>query len=220
MSKPAACCDRMRESLDSGLLAEGGPNGRPLLGGAAVAYCPFCGSSLAARARGKTRGEPAAAEHVDGLPAWTVAVAHPERFRDAEYDAEFRLFRLPQGALVACLLALFDVPEAPYFLHRVFDPELAAVRRYLEDIARGDGWLLVLRSRGSEPGFTRKLLPDASDLQDCLDAAAEYNGSLARADGAEALRRFLAVYEPEAARAGCEAGWLAVETWCRRQRGA
>jgi hypothetical protein len=157
--------------------------------------------------------QPARVEYVEGRPAWPVSVVHPSRFRGVEYDLAFELFRLPQGALIACLMRLYDIPESPYFLHRVFDLSFAPVREYLHALVDAGDWTLVLESKGSEPSVTRRMRLDDELLAKLLAHGEAFNARLAKVEGSKALEQFLSVFEPAAEKNGCEAGWKAVERW-------
>jgi hypothetical protein len=162
--------------------------------------------------------QPAKVEYIDGRPAWPVGVVHPSRFRGADYDVQFCLFRLPQGSLIACLLRLYDIPESPYFLHRVFDVSFPPVREYLHALVDAGEWMLVLESKGSEATVTRRLKVEQEGLAKLLAQGEAFNSRLPRVEGAKALEQFLALFEPEAEKGGCEAGWRAVDRWVDSMR--
>ena len=138
-------------------------------------------------------------------------------FRGVRYEVQFSFFRLPEGALIACLLKLYDIPESPYFLHRIFDVSFPPVRKYLGEVAKSGGWVLLLQSRGTEEDVTRGLDLETERLTIHLREADRYNSSLKEVKGLEALEQFLAVFEPEAEKGGCEEGWKAVRRWCEQQ---
>jgi hypothetical protein len=76
--------------------------------------------------------------HYDGdRPAWRICIEKPLSFAGVPYRIKCRLFRLPQGALFGLLLNLYDIPDQPYYVHRVFDLSDPAVVRYLSACIQG-----------------------------------------------------------------------------------
>lgn len=149
--------------------------------------------------------------YIEGKPAWVIRVPQPGRFRDVERSLQFRLFYLPQGALVTCLLKLYDIPDQPYFIHRVFDISHDSVWEFLTQLTRSGTCTLDFESKGNEEGFIERIPVNTRRLSEMLQHGFAYNTGLSHLNGAEALERFLEVFEPWAQKHGCEAGWEEVE---------
>lgn len=149
--------------------------------------------------------------YYDGLPAWTVRVPQPSRFRAVETTLEFRPFLLPSGGLLACILRLFDVPSQPFYVHRVFDLSEAEVARYLKRSRETPYWVVEIKGGGQDADVLRIVALARTGFDEGLKAASAHNKRVGRAlDGAAALARFLEHFEPASESGGWEAGWEAV----------
>lgn len=149
--------------------------------------------------------------YIEGKPAWVIRVPQPGRFKGVERSLQFRLFYTPQGALIACLLKLYDIPDQPYFIHRVFDISHDSVWEFLTQLTRSGNCALDFESKGNEEGFIEKIPINARALSEMLQHGFAYNTGLKQLNGPESLDRFLEVFEPCAQKYGCEAGWEEVE---------
>lgn len=150
--------------------------------------------------------------YYDGLPAWTVRVPQPSRFRHAPYTLEFRAFKLAQGALLAGIYRLYDIPDQPFYVHRVFDLSDEEVTRYLQESEKSGFWVVEFVGGGEDKDCFRiaslKSCGFYEGFQDCL----EHNKDLGQdLSGPAALQRFLDIFEPASQSSGWEAGWDAVE---------
>lgn len=150
----------------------------------------------------------------DGRPAWSLRTVQPSRFRDVPYEMHLRLFRMPQGALLGILLNLYDVPDQPYFIHRVLDLSDPSVSRYLSACVEHRGLLAVFEAVGEEAGFQREIEIDPELLASALREGAEHNASI-QADGEQALESFLNVFNPVSRERGVEPAWEEVLRRCR-----
>lgn len=149
--------------------------------------------------------------YYDNKPAWRISVPHPARFRGVQYRIRFQLFALPQGVLLGWWLRLYDVPDQPYFVHRVVDLGDSVVRDYMERLAQGKSIVLVFESTGTEPGFAESLSVEATGVEDLLSEGVRRLDSLNGADGRAALDAFMEIFnEALPARGDVGAAWKAV----------
>lgn len=144
------------------------------------------------------------------LPAWRLRIVQPERFRAVETSLQVRLFKMPRGALLAVLLKLYDVPEQPYFAHRVMDLSDERVSQHARLCAAEGRMLLLFEAMGVQGGFTRALALDRAAWERVLEDGASHNRGRA-VDPDAALDEFLRVFEPASRRGGVEAGWAEVD---------
>jgi len=149
-------------------------------------------------------------EYKDGLPAWRIRVVQPDRFRGVRYVLQTRLFRLPEGALLAVLLKLYDVPEQPYFVHRVMDLTDPEVVRYVEATWRAGRVLAILDSAGQQEGFQRGLELDGDHWRRCFEEGLAHNGRI-QSNGEASLDSFLKVFRPTSQEKGVESAWDEVD---------
>ena len=143
-------------------------------------------------------------------PAWRISVVQPTRFSAVRYELTCRLFRMPQGALFGVLLNLYDVPDQPYFLHRVMDLSDPEVVRYLESCAGTGSVLAVFEPKGEDHGFQRRLTFDPKVWRRCLTDGQRHNKGV-RVNGDQALSLFLEVFNPVSREKGVEPAWDEVE---------
>lgn len=149
--------------------------------------------------------------YYDNKPAWRISVPHPARFRGVQYRIRFQLFALPQGVLLGWWLRLYDVPDQPYFVHRVVDLGDTVVRDYMERLAQGKSIVLVFESTGTEPGFAESLSVEATGVEDLLSEGVRRLDALNGADGRAALDAFMEIFnEALPARGDVGAAWKAV----------
>ncbi|MFH2203681.1 MAG: hypothetical protein ABIJ96_11235 [Elusimicrobiota bacterium] len=149
--------------------------------------------------------------YYDGVPAWTVRVAQPSRFKDVRMTLEFGSFLLPTGGLLACILRLYDIPDQPFYVHRVFDLGDETVAKYLRTSLASRHWIVEVRGGGEDRDVFRVAQLTPTDFQARCENILEHNRRLGRRiDGDAALRKFLATFEPAAKENGWEAGWEAV----------
>ncbi|MDE2293041.1 MAG: hypothetical protein KGL53_13240 [Elusimicrobia bacterium] len=149
--------------------------------------------------------------YYDDKPAWRVAVPHPARFRSVQYRIRFQLFALPQGVLLGWWLRLYDVPDQPYFVHRVVDLGDAVVWDYMRKLAQKQVIVLVFESTGSEPGFAEELSVEGTGLEGLLKDGEKRLESLRGQDGRAALDAFMSVFNEALPKRGdVGAAWQAV----------
>jgi hypothetical protein len=149
-------------------------------------------------------------EYQDGLPAWRAKIVQPERFRDVEYSIQTRLFRMPKGALASVMLKLYDVPDQPYFVHRVMDLSDEIVAKHVRACADAGRMVLIFESSGEAPDVDRTvdLEPKAWGK---LIAEGETHNQGRSIDGAASVEDFLTVFNEISRKEGVEAGWQEVE---------
>ncbi len=149
--------------------------------------------------------------YYDDVPAWAIRVPQPSRFRDAGITLEFRPFLLPKGGLLACILRLYDIPDQPFYVHRVFDPSDSSVADYLKASLEIPLWVLELHGGGQDPDLTRLVRLKAKTFKRHLTKILRHNKSLGIAlAGPAALKEFLNTFDAAAKDDGWEAGWEAV----------
>ena len=149
--------------------------------------------------------------YYDEFPAWTIRVPQPSRFQDVRLGVSFAAFPLPTACLIACIIRLYDIPDQPFYVHRVFDLTDEGVAEYVERSAAKKHWVLEIRGGGQDADVFRILSLEHSDLRAVLSFGINENkkkGSVL--DGEKALKDFLASFEPAAKDGGWEAGWDAV----------
>ncbi len=150
--------------------------------------------------------------YYDDVPAWSIRVPQPSRFRNAAISLEFKTFLLPKGGLLACLLRLYDIPEQPFFVHRVFNPGDSSASDYLTRTLDAPLWVLELHGGGQDPDLTRLVRLDAKAFKRNLTKVLRHNKSLGKKlAGAAALSGFLNIFDAAAKDGGWEAGWAAVQ---------
>lgn len=151
--------------------------------------------------------------YYDGLPAWTIRVPHPSRFLKVKTSIEFRSFLLPKGGLLACIFRLYDIPDQPFYVHRVFDISETEVSKYLKRSTEAMHWVAELKGGGEDQDVIRILPLEGTNFEEGSREVLNRNKRLGkRLDGASALRKFLDLFEPAAKDGGWEAGWKAVQT--------
>ncbi len=149
--------------------------------------------------------------YYDGLPAWSVRVAQPSRFKDVRLTLEFSAFPLPTGGLLACILSLFDIPDQPFYVHRIFNLDDDTVAKYLRSTVKAPYWVVEVSGGGEDRDVFRVLSLKETDFTAAHKKIAAYNKKLGKnLDGEAALRGFLKTFEPAAKEEGWEAGWAAV----------
>jgi len=147
----------------------------------------------------------------DNKPAWRISVPHPARFRGVQYRIRFQLFVLPQGVLLGWWLRLYDVPDQPYFVHRVVDLSDQVVRDYMERLAEGMSIVLVFETNGTEPGFAEALSVEATGVEELLVEGVKKLAAMPNQDGRAALDAFMNIFnEALPARGDVGAAWKAV----------
>jgi len=148
--------------------------------------------------------------YVGGKPGWRIRVPQPERFRGVDYDVRFRLFPMKKGVLVGCWLRLFDIPDQPYFVHRVLDLLDPDVMLYMSRVEKAGRMALVYESMGASEGFVEAVSVKDTGLADLLAEA----GSLIQGRepvGGEVLDAFMKVFnEALTARKDVGQAWDAV----------
>ena len=149
--------------------------------------------------------------YYDNLPAWTMRVPQPRRFQGVEMKLDFSAFLLPNGGLLAGVLRLYDIPDQPFYVHRVFDPTDMPVAEYLRTSLEALYWIVEIQSAGQDCDVFRVLsLKDTGFTEGCKRATA-HNRRLGQAlDGESALEDFLDAFDPAVQEGGWEAGWAAV----------
>lgn len=159
----------------------------------------------------KDLARPGRLYYYDGLPAWLVRAPQPSRFKDVRMSLQFADFPLPNGGLLACILRLYDVPDQPFYVHRLFDPGDPGVAEYLDRCEKRRHWIVEIASGGQDPEVFRVASLDGAGFDERLRAARAHDRRLgSKRDGGAALRSFLAVFDAAAKEGGWEKGWKAV----------
>ncbi|MBI3297935.1 MAG: hypothetical protein HYZ75_07220 [Elusimicrobia bacterium] len=151
--------------------------------------------------------------YYDEKPAWRILVPHPARFKRVQYRIRFQLFVLPQGVLLGWWLRLYDVPDQPYFVHRVVDLGDSVVWDYMRRLSAKKVIVLVFESTGTEPGFAEELSVEGTDLDTLLREGEKRLQALSgqRQDGRAALDVFMGIFnEALPTRGDVGAAWKAV----------
>ena len=131
----------------------------------------------------------------DEVPAWRITVPQPQRFRGVKYDIWFQLFTLPSGTLVGCWLRLYDVPDQPYFVHRVLDLGDEVVQQYMERLRKSSKMVLVFESTGEiDEGFAQEVEISGKDLSKTLSEGLERVEALGEVDEEAALDDFMELF--------------------------
>ncbi|MBI3547624.1 MAG: hypothetical protein HY078_01090 [Elusimicrobia bacterium] len=152
--------------------------------------------SMAARPAASRKARQVSLEYQDDLPAWRIRVPNPEHFEGVRYTVECRLFKLPQGAVLASLLRLYDVPTQPYFVHRVLDLSDANVQKYIDLLAETGRCVLIFQSTGQRPGFDRTIeFEQEPSLSSLLSQGLGHNATRESLDGAAALEVYLSLFD-------------------------
>ncbi len=167
-------------------------------------------------ARTKTRRS-IVLNYEDGFPAWRLRTVQPSRFREAPYEIHARVFCLPEGALLGMLLNLYDIPNQPYFIHRILDISDPEVARYIEACGKSGRIIALFESKGEEDSFQRDIKLDAESWRRCLQQGRAHNDSI-QADGDRALESFLDVFHKISRERGIEPAWKEVERRCVQKR--
>lgn len=130
-------------------------------------------------------------------PAWKIVAADPSRFRGVNYDLEIKFFRLPTGSLVALWLRLYDVPDQPFFLHRVLDPTDETIGPYLRAVKEAGKIVVMFESPGEQEGFVVELPVNPEGIKEVLAGAESHNEELGdKVNGEKAVEDFLRVFNP------------------------
>lgn len=155
---------------------------------------------------------PVKLDYYDGAPAWRIVAPNPARFRGVDYELEFKLFKFPRGALLAAWLRLFDVPERPYFLHRVLDLGDSETFGYMQRLRDAGKIVLLFESKGEQGDFAIELPVSGQALGAALDAGKGHIRSRRDPDGPATLSAFLAIFDPVLRERGdIQRAWVAVE---------
>lgn len=150
--------------------------------------------------------------YYDEKPAWRILVPHPARFKRVQYRIRFQLFALPQGVLLGWWLRLYDVPDQPYFVHRVVDLGDQVVWDYMRRLAAKQVIVLVFESTGTEAGFAEELSVEGTGLDAVLRDGEKRLKALGGQDGRAALDAFMGIFNAALpARGDVGAAWKAVE---------
>lgn len=150
--------------------------------------------------------------YIDGVPGWRIRVPQPSRFQGVDISVQLRLFKLPPGCLFAMIFRLYDVPDQPYYVHRVLDVSDLEVEGYLTETLKHLVWIVEIEGTGEDKGCVRAISFRDTRFTRLIREARVFNGELGPAhDGSAALTAFLDVFEPAAKEAGWEAGWAAVD---------
>lgn len=108
-------------------------------------------------------------------------------------------------------LELYDIPDQPFYVHRVFDLSEESVARYTDRSLEALYWVIEIRSGGEDHDVVRIVSLRDGGFSAAVQAIRAYNASLGKKlDGACALRKFLETFEPRAQQSGWEAGWDAI----------
>lgn len=149
--------------------------------------------------------------YYDEKPAWRISVPHPARFKGVRYRIRFQLFSMPQGVLVGWWLRLYDVPDQPYFVHRVVDLGDSIVWDYMRRLDATQTIVLVFESTGTEQGFAEELSIDGTGLGELLKDGERRLQAAGRTDGRAALDAFMSIFNDALPKRGdVGAAWDAV----------
>ena len=131
----------------------------------------------------------------DEVPAWRITVPQPKRFQGVRHDIWFQLFTLPSGTLIGCWLRLYDIPEQPYFVHRVLDLGDEVVQQYMERLRTARKLVLLFESTGeADEGFAEEVVIGANQLERPLRDGLERVERLGDVDEEAALDDFMDVF--------------------------
>jgi hypothetical protein len=131
----------------------------------------------------------------DELPAWRITVPQPRRFKDVRHDIWFQLFTLPNGTLIGCWLRLYDIPDQPYFVHRVLDLGDEVVQQYMERLRKSKRMVLLFESTGErDEGFAQEIDIEGSQIERPLNEGLERVEKLGEVDEEAALDDFMSVF--------------------------
>lgn len=157
-----------------------------------------------------TAGRTISLHYEEGRPAWRLSTVQPSRFKEVRYEVQARLFRLNDAALLGILLNLYDIPDQPYFIHRIMDLSDPEVLRYVEACGRHGKILTVFEPKGMEEGFAREIALDAEQWHRCLLEGRAHNAAITT-DGDKALEAFLEIFHKVSRERGVEPAWEEVE---------
>lgn len=133
--------------------------------------------------------------YIDNRPVWWVAVPDPQQFRDVESKLDFSLFKLRTGALIAYWLRLYDIPDQPYFVHRVLDLSDAHAFQYAKRMAASNRLLVLLETKTSIFSTVEvELAFDEVNLSAILEEGLAHNRELDTTDGRTALNEYTAIF--------------------------
>lgn len=131
----------------------------------------------------------------DDVPAWRITVPQPTRFKGVRYDIWFQLFTLPNGTLIGCWLRLYDVPDQPYFVHRVLDLGDEVVQQYMDRLRKARKMVLLFESTGElDEGFAQEVEINGPELNKTLREGLERVDALGAVDEEAALDDFMEVF--------------------------
>ena len=149
--------------------------------------------------------------YYDDKPAWRICVPHPARFKGVQYRVRFQLFAMPKGVLIGWWLRLYDVPDQPYFVHRVVDLGDSVVWDYMRRLAEKRIIVLVFESTGTEAGFAEELSVEGTGLESLLKDGEKRLDVLKGQDGRAALDDFMTIFNDQLPKRGdVGAAWKAV----------
>ena len=114
----------------------------------------------------------------DGIPVWVVRVVNARRFRGVQGVIKARVVKMREGAVLLTNLDLYDIPDQPYFIHRVLDLGEATCAAWARALARERSMIVEVHCKGT--GGEHRLtawLNGPLDLAD-VKIAAEHCGRL------------------------------------------
>ena len=132
--------------------------------------------------------------YVDDKPAWRVFVQNPQQFRNVESRIAFSLFKLRTGALLAYWLRLYDLPDQPYFVHRVLDISSEEALCFLQRMAAVNCLLVILATKGGDATVTTELPFEGTRVSALIEEGLAHNRGVAQLDGDRALLEFMAAF--------------------------
>ncbi len=150
-------------------------------------------------------------------PAWRLRTVQPSRFRNVRYKVQTRLFLMPEGALIGILFNLYDIPNQPYFIHRIMDLSDLEVEHYINSCVHHGRIVTVFESKGEEIGFRRDIELDAEKWRQCLQEGLAHNSSI-DTDGDRALEIFLEAFHRISRERGVEPAWDEIALRCIHRR--
>jgi hypothetical protein len=143
-----------------------------------------------------------------GAPTWRIRVDSPEEYREVEHRNDFRIFYFPGGAVLSWVLDLSTPSSDSLAVHHAFDLSDGPTRDYLSAVAASGK--VVLLFEGSEDQKT-PISVGTAKLSRLLKQGLDYNGRLSATSGAEAVRKFLELFDPLFRERGAEAAWAEAE---------
>ncbi|MBI4834454.1 MAG: hypothetical protein HY811_06525 [Planctomycetes bacterium] len=113
-------------------------------------------------------------------------------FKGVEIAINFRLFCLPEGAVIACFVSIYD-QSTPYSFHYALDISNPETKELFENTIK-DGHVLVNLTLQNGEQFTESIPARAEETKQLLYDAERYNSGLPHLSGSVAVEKFLSVF--------------------------